>query len=570
MPGVRSQKRRIGSVRPSRGIVLGLLLLVAITTALRFANGPIYDDVAVIEHGTVIHQHGRALEVFGKNTMFISAKPVEIVSSVDTYRPIPALSFFVNSMLSGKKLWSYHLTNLVLHGACVVLVFAVLRRWLGGGKLKAAGIGAAFFAVQPWLAEAHVWINGRSDPFALAFGLGAALVLLRRSLSPAKLSLAGVLFFGGLLSKETLLSTLPAFLFLDPKGTLPLTERLKRVAPLALAAIAYLALRLRVLGGMKTHNDPESLKTAIFRGPALVFDGLYHLIVPSFPFVRSLRDDYKHVPNAVFIGAFAALLLLTVFVFRQRKRFTSGPFALFFFVGALAPVSGITVLPWVGFGRYLYLPAAALALVVAQAIARAKLTPRMRKLAGALVALVLLVDGVLLVWFTTDMAHDETLYIAATARRPEQGWAWASLGTAYMETQQWDKSIGALERSVELDPKNPNVRAQLVAILAQQQRCEEANAGALLALDEFRGPEAGQFELTLAVCAASPETAAFRLRRCLLRAPKLAQCRTLLTELLTTDANARAAIRKMAEIMPSPQFDAEWAELAREPEPIDH
>src|SRR5687767_13897334 len=172
--------------RPTQGVMAVLLLLVVVTTSLRFSNGPIFDDVVVLEVSGVIHQPSRAIEAFGRPTMFISTRPVEN-PSVDTYRPIPVLSFFLNSMMSGQKLWSYHLTNLLLHAGCVQLLFSFIRRWLGAGKIKAAGVGAAFFALHPWLAEAHVWINGRSDPFALAFALGAALVLLRREITTGRL-----------------------------------------------------------------------------------------------------------------------------------------------------------------------------------------------------------------------------------------------------------------------------------------------------------------------------------------------------------------------------------------------
>src|SRR5688572_23620444 len=138
MPGPSRKRSR---VRPIVLVRIVLLFFVLATTGIRFGNGLIYDDVHVIEIAGVIHQHHRALEVFEHPTMFISTRPAEHAVSVDTYRPIPALSFFVNSMMSGQKLWAYHLTNLVLHAVCVELLFSFLLRWLGRGKIKAAAIG---------------------------------------------------------------------------------------------------------------------------------------------------------------------------------------------------------------------------------------------------------------------------------------------------------------------------------------------------------------------------------------------------------------------------------------------
>ncbi len=554
-------------MRPTQAARILLLFLVVATTGFRFNNGLIYDDVHVIEISGVIHQHHRALEVFGQPTMFISSRPIEN-PSVDTYRPIPVLSFFVNSMMSGQKLWSYHLTNLLLHVVCVQLLYALLLRWLGGKKIKAATIGAAFFAVHPWLAEAHVWINGRSDPFALAFGLGAALVLLHRAPSPKRLLLAGLLFLCGLLSKETLLMTLPAFLFLDRKGTLSWKERLLRVVPLGIAAIVYLALRVRVLHGMKTHQDNRTLTDAMLRGPALVFDALVNLVVPTLPFLRSLRDDFNALPRPLLYASFGALAIAAFLVFRYRTRWPRGPFASLFFVGSLAPVAGITVVLWPGYGRYLYLPAAALALALADLAAFALPRVKRPKLVLAAIGAYLVVMSALLVSFTFDMARDETLYLAATERRPNQAYSWGSLGLSYAYAEQDDLAIGALKKAIAIEPNQQRFGSQLAAVLARQQRCEEARSIANDGIARFHGPNSlATYHLALAACADSAASAAQELRACLVLRPKREDCKELLTHLLTTHpeaARARAALRRLMADSPSKAFDDAWRPLAEE------
>jgi protein O-mannosyl-transferase len=542
-----------------------LLFFVVATTGFRFANGLIYDDVHVIEIAGVIHQHDRALEVFTHPTMFISTRPAEHAVSVDTYRPIPALSFFVNSMMSGQRLWSYHLTNLLLHALSVQLLFSFLRRWLGPGKLKAAALGATFFAVHPWLAEAHVWINGRSDPFALAFGLGAALLLLRRELRVQRLVFAGLLFFCGLLSKEVLLATLPAFLFIAPNA--PWRSRVTRITPLAAATVAYLALRIHVLHGMKTHQDGHTLREASLRGPALVFDALFHLVVPSFPFLRSLRDDFNAVPRALLFVACGALAVGLVVVLYLRTRWPRGPFTTLFFVGSLAPVAGITVILWPGYGRYLYFPAAAVALVFAELVAFAerRLRGQPRTIAAGAIAVYLLVQAALLVSFTTDMGHDETLYLAATERRPNQAYAWGSLGLSYAYAEQDDLAVGALRRAVAIDPNQVLYSGQLSAVLSRARRCDEARPIATSGLERFHGANSSAFHLALALCADSPEKATFHLRRCLVLRPSRIDCATSLERLLTKHedrARAKAALRNLMEQAPDKAFDEKWSKLA--------
>ena len=547
-------------------------MLVLTTTGMRFANGPLYDDVFVIERAGVIHDAKLAIQAFTHRTMFISVSPPDAVSEVDTYRPIPVLTFFLNAAISGRRLWSYHLLNLVLHLTCVLLLFALIRRWLGPGRIKAATLGAAFFAVHPWLAEAHVWINGRSDPLALAFGLGAALVLLAggQRMPVARVVSAGVLFFCGLLCKETLLTTLPAFLLLDPKRRLSWRTRALRVAPLFVASLTYLAVRVRVLGGMRTHEDPQSLRTAALRGPTLIFDALYHLIVPIFPFLRSLRDDFATVPGWALGSAFGGLIALAIVVFWARRTWTSGPFAALFFAGALAPIAGISVVLWPGYGRYLYLPAAGFALGIAElgVLIRPRLRGRARALARVATVTYLLVCAGFLVSFTGDMGSDETLYLAAIDRRPTQAYGWGFLGLYYTNTRMDEPGIGALQRAVEIDPSEHRYVARLALVLSTHRRCEEATAVARAGLDRFQDARAAVFHFVIARCAPTIATAASHLRVCLVLRPARTDCESALRELLTSAPSAaetRAALREQATKAPSAAFDQRWAGLLREP-----
>jgi hypothetical protein len=559
---------RPSKVRPSHGVMAALILLVALTTAIRFDNGPIYDDSHIIERAGIIHRPELALESLRHRTTFITVTSGP-APAVDTYRPIPVLTFFLNAAISGKKLWSYHLLNLFLHTGCVLLLFAFLRRWLGGGRLKAAALGSALFAVQPWLAEAHVWINGRSDPLALAFGLGAALVLLRREATPGRLALAGALFFLGLLSKETLLPTIPAFFFLDPKGGLSFRRRAKMTLPLVIAAAVYVFIRIRVLEGMRTHSDPQALRTAASRGPALVFDALYHLVVPWPPFLRSLRDDYAGVPSWLLALGFVALALVFLLVLRVRRRLPSAPFAALFFVGSLAPIAGITMELWPGYGRYLYLPAAGLALVVAETLPLVARRIRDRRVAMGIAGAYLFANAVLLVGFTTTMSSNESFYLSATEHRPQQAYGWGFLGIYYATIEQNEPAIGALKRAVTLEPNEHRYRSRLALLLSENDRCREAVPLASGGLDRYESTSAAAvFHLVLARCAPTTDLAVRNLHLCILTNVnvELDECETRLRDRIKADPNARDALRAAMAAVPNPAFDVKWSARLREHE----
>src|SRR5947209_1404884 len=73
--------------------------------------------------------------------------------------------------------WLFHIANLLVHSATVVIVFGLLRRWLartGGDPTWPAFAGAALFAVHPIQVEPVAWVTGMRD---LLCGLFAVIAL---------------------------------------------------------------------------------------------------------------------------------------------------------------------------------------------------------------------------------------------------------------------------------------------------------------------------------------------------------------------------------------------------------
>lgn len=95
----------------------------------------------------------------------------------DLYQPIPMISFQLNYALAGADAGGqfpvsargFHLTNLMLHGACAVLVLLIVRRM--AGCTRVGFIAAMLFAVHPFAVEPVAWINGRMILLATLFAL---------------------------------------------------------------------------------------------------------------------------------------------------------------------------------------------------------------------------------------------------------------------------------------------------------------------------------------------------------------------------------------------------------------
>ena len=127
------------------------------------------------------------------------------------YWPVTYTTFWLEHKLWGLNPLGYHVVNVLLHLANVLL----LCRLLGRLSVPGAWIVAAVFAVHPLHVESVAWVIERKDVLSGLFYLAAFLAYLRsvesRSRGPYLLAL--VLFVAGLLSK-TVVVTLPAALMI--------------------------------------------------------------------------------------------------------------------------------------------------------------------------------------------------------------------------------------------------------------------------------------------------------------------------------------------------------------------
>ena len=549
--------------RRHAAVVVVLSALVIASTGHRFANALVFDDQAVIGEGSVIHDPRQLGAVWTHHTMFASASDPGDVQSIDTYRPLTITTFFVDAQISGRDPWAYHLTNLLLHLGCVLLVLAVGLLLMGRGALLPVAYGTAVFAVHPWAVEAHVWINGRSDPLSLLLGLAGFAVLLRQERRPWRALPhlgATALLIAGLLSKETLLLAFLAILVApEPAGTeTPIRERLRRRGPpLALAAFTYIAARAVVLSGLATHRDGAMLTEAARRLPWLCLDALRQALAPSMPYLRSLRDEYASLAGWQVALAVVALLALAVGAWRLRRERPVLAWTPLWFFPPLTPIAILSTVLWPGFGRYLYLPLAGLAWALAAiGISLAQRISRRTVIRTAAIAHVMVL-ALLAAAFTRDFESSESLYGAAIEARPDVAMGWGWLGLARQDRGEHASAASALLRAAELDPSTHRYLIHGGRELLAAGRRREAAAVAADGVRRFRGqPEEAPYHLLAlnAMTHADPERAVARLVRCLEVWPGREDCAIALRFLVerTDDAEAnRVALQRYIDAHPS-------------------
>ncbi|MCB9591516.1 MAG: glycosyltransferase family 39 protein [Sandaracinaceae bacterium] len=524
--------------------VAALVLATLGATGQRYANEFVFDDVHVIEDGSVIHDPDNLFAIWTRHTMFAAASDPG-AQPIDTYRPVPITLFVIDAQISGRAPWAYHTTNLLLHLACVLGVFFLALRWLE--DRWAALYGALVFALHPWAVEAHVWINGRSDPACLALGLGAMLALLsaERGRRPwAWRGFATALLGLGLLSKETLLLVFPAILLMPAAPGTTRSWR-GRLVPLAISAVGYLGARVAVLDGMRTHRDGAMLGDAARNLPWLLADALRETVAPSRPYLRSLRDEYAQVATWQIGLAALAVGLVVVIAWRARDKAPVAAWSALWFFAPLLPIAVISTVLWPGFGRYLYVPLAGFAWALAALVPHVRERVPRRAIRMGLAGLHVAGLAALAGLYTTDFASSERLYAEAIRARPDIAMGHGWLGMARLHDHDARHAVGPLLRAAELDPETHRYLAAAGRALVEVGDREGVERVARRGIERFHDrPEEAAYQLLAlnAMTARDPAVAVGHLVRCLEVWPGRPDCAEALASMLR-DAPDRAANR---------------------------
>lgn len=228
-------------VRPtfSLWLALGLLsLAVWIVFAHTLANDLVFDDLDTIKHNRAIEKLDNIGLLFSKDYFRASGEY--------TYRPVVTFSYFLDHALAGKRPWIYHLHNVVLHHANVLLVFALFSI-LGAGRWMAFA-SALLFALHPLQTEAVIFPGFRED-LQMTLGMLAAGCLLARDRdrpSAANVIGAALALAYALFAKEGAALFPLAWLIFDiilDRRQGRLTPLGRRYAPMVLVLIAFVVVR---------------------------------------------------------------------------------------------------------------------------------------------------------------------------------------------------------------------------------------------------------------------------------------------------------------------------------------
>jgi protein O-mannosyl-transferase len=378
--------------------------------------------------------------------------------------PLTWLSLMLDTELYGGRPGGYHLTNVLLHVASVVVLFATLVS-ATGSRARSAFV-AALFALHPLHVESVAWVAERKDVLSTLFGFLSLFAYVRYGRTAGRLSmtLSFTFFVCSLLSKQTLVTLPFVFLLLDywPLRRVQVAgdsrNRRRNTARLlvekspffaASAAFSMIAVVTQSTGGAMTMRFPLSIRLM----NAFV---VYAAYLGKALYPQNLAFYYPHpgVRLSWMLAAAAAglLLVITMLAIVWIRRFPFVFVGWFWYLGTLVPTIGLMQIGIQQMAdRYTYFPLVGIYLAVAWL--GSELVP-----AGVLRARVLPLTAILVVLFlaatTFSQAsywHDSvTLLRHSMESTPESSHAHELLGDALLAEGDVAGGVEELEKAIKL------------------------------------------------------------------------------------------------------------------------
>ena len=485
------------------GLVIVTLLAYLRAGEAGFVN---LDDDAYVEHQPLVNLGLRSAGVAWAFTG----------SHSSNWHPLTTLSHMLDCELFGVRAAPMHWENVAWHILNSLLVFLVWRS-LTGATWRPAIVGA-LFALHPLHVESVAWISERKDVLSAFFwllGIGFYAAYARQPSLRRYLLVAGAMVLA-LLSKPMAVTFPCTLLLLDfwPLRRWPTRPwRPLVVEKLPLFALVFIHSVLTYVvqssSGAANYGERFSLGLRI----ANAFVAYVRYLGKTF-WPESLAPMYFHPgawPTPAVLGAVAVLVIVTTVFWWVRRTRPWLLFGWFWFLGTLVPVIGLIQVGSQSMAdRYMYVPILGLfTLVVWQSARLAIQWPRARFLLSAATAVIVAAFGVFTArqvpaWKNSVALYTHSIRVGednaavryllavalqaagrppaeiltqfqrALAIQPDYVNALTQLAIAALSQQNVDEARRLIERTIQLEPKNPGVHANLGAFLVRTGRPEEA------------------------------------------------------------------------------------------------
>ncbi|HYJ86613.1 MAG TPA: hypothetical protein VEW46_11185 [Pyrinomonadaceae bacterium] len=466
-------------------VFLGLIVVVFLCFANSLGNDFVFDDIYLVVHNKFIRN-------------------VDLSIILGTYRPLRDLSYALDLRIWGEGPFGFHLTNIIVHSANVLLVFTLIRRL--SNDVVSAIFAALIFAVHPMQTDAVTYISGRRDLlfsffYLLAFHTYISYYRSRKSVRAAAYFALFLILWGlSLISKE-MAASLPIVIFVwqyceaweqGPSWWRQVTTTAWRT----FTRDKWFWLLL-FFGGLLFTVYWVFVKQASRKARWGEIDYWGGSLLNNFLTVTRvhawfLKQLVFPTPIAQYLGAFepsqtifdwsfaislvvVAGVLVCGFLLLNRDKLMA--FAIFSYFVILLPVSQIIPHHELLADHYLYLPLMSFGLFVALLVRRINRFSRVAgKVAYGVAGVGIVILAVMTVMHNRTWKNERTLWAANYKAVPNSPRAAMNLGNTYQETDL-DKAAEYYKRALGLNP-TPEIKRslhdRLAVILMHQKRFDEA------------------------------------------------------------------------------------------------
>lgn len=482
-PSAKNKLVTVGSpVRPNVLVACLLFILAVSLYAPSWKGEFLWDDANAITQSTLIK------DPEGWWKIWISPP-----ASHPDYFPLTTSSFWLEWRLFGENPVGYRVTNTLLHGVSVVLLYLLLLQ-LG---LPGAAWAAAIFAVHPVNVESVAWISERKNMLAMALALASFLFYVKwlsRRHRPAY-RLALFFFVAALAAKASVVALPLLFLaYLWWRDRAVTNASLRELLPFLAASFVFGLLvvffqHTRAVGAWEIPM-PDFISRVAIAGWAY----WHYLITTVWPF--DLATIYPRPPSGAALNIFfpitAATAILGAWAFLSKNgALRTAGFALVAAALLLAPVLGFIKMSFMRYAlvsdhlQHVMVPLLVSVVVCGLSALLMSVRTAWVRRALAIPALAAVLVGFFVAgWQRAGLhASNEALWQDSLAKNPNSGAAHNFLGSILASRGDFEKAATHFFAATKLEPTDTEFLSNYGYSLVDTGRIQDAVSAFRKAID---------------------------------------------------------------------------------------
>lgn len=438
-------KKTAQKLKPWHFILLIAIPLVVFGRSV-FFGFVMHDDDKMITENTVIKEGFNPAIAFKTDAWFMDAR-------IELYRPWQSITYMMDYAIGKENPMVYHIHNLVVFLAGVMLLFVLLQYYF---KPILAWAGAVLYSVNLLTPHAAGWIAARGDLYLMLFGAGFLVLLMRylKANSKTALWLSVPVFFMALLSKESAVALLPIALVMiyAEKKRMPSGIEWAWGGINALCLAGYFAMRSPAIA------DAGNLSAvAFFSNLRSLPEEYFKMIIPlGF----SVMPGYSTLWTLGGVLLFGILgFLVTKYKPDSRIMLTGAAIWLISLLPSMAYEPSFAGVAYDYLDHRAWFPFIGLWIIILGIADKANLASNRNVV--AVFAVVLAVWAGISAWRVGTYNDWESYYTNAITTNPGSGLANLNYGSLLRDKGSWEEALPFIEKGVALSPDYTDARVRL-------------------------------------------------------------------------------------------------------------